>query len=152
MTSPAGYERVACCIDGPEAGPALGEALRVARLSGAHLSLVHVAEPPGRYSGGRTAFSPPEDVLAAEIAAEARSWLEPLAAESGGAEAVVLRGSDPAEAILAWAGETGCDLLVIHPRRHGIAHRRLGSVTTRVVRDASCPVLVVNAPAGAGRA
>lgn len=148
MASPAGYERVACCVDGPEPGPALGEAVRVASLSAARLSLVHVADPPGRFSGGRTAYSPPEDVLGAEIAAEARSWLEGLAADAGGAEAVVLTGSDPAEALLAWAGETRCDLLVIHPRRHGVVHRRLGSVTTRLVRDASCPVLVVHGPAG----
>jgi nucleotide-binding universal stress UspA family protein len=148
MASPAGYERVACCLDGPRAGPALAEAVRIASLSGGRLSLVHVADSPGRYSGGRTAYSPPKDVLAAEIAAEARPWLEALAAESGGAEAVVLQGPDPAEALLAWAAEAGCDLLVIHPRRHGLVHRRLGSVTARLVRDAPCPVLVVHGPAG----
>jgi nucleotide-binding universal stress UspA family protein len=148
MASPAGYERVACCVDGPEPGPALAEAVRIASLSDARLSLVHVADPPGRFTGGRTPYSLPEDVLAADIAAEAHAWLKRLAAAAGGAEAVVLMG-DPAEALLAWAQETGCELLVIHPRRHGVLHRRLGSVATRVVRDASCPVLVAHGAAGA---
>jgi nucleotide-binding universal stress UspA family protein len=143
MAGPPGYERVACCIDDPEAGPALGEAVRIASLSAARLSLVHVAEPPGRFSGGRTAWTPPEDVLADEIAADARSWLERLAAGVGGAEVVVLQGFDPAEAILAWAGETRCDLLIVHPHRRGVVHRVLGSVTARLAREAPCPVMVV---------
>lgn len=144
-SSPRGYERVACCLDGPEGGPALDEAVRMVALGGGRLSLVHVAEPPGRFTGGRTAWSPPEEALAADIGAEARGWLSRLAEAAGGAEVVVLQGADPAGEILAWAGRTGCDLLVVHPRRRGVVHRALGSVTTRLARDAPCPVLVVPA-------
>jgi nucleotide-binding universal stress UspA family protein len=139
----ASGDRVACCVDGPEAGPALDVAVGVSARAGARLSLVHVAESPGRFSGGRTAWTPPEDELAAGIVAEARDWLEPLAAAAGGAEAVVLQGPDPAEEILAWAREAGCGLLVVHPRRRGVARRVLGGVTTRLASDAPCPVLVV---------
>jgi nucleotide-binding universal stress UspA family protein len=146
--APRGYERVACCVDGPEGGRALEEAVRLASLSGARLTLVHVADPPGRFSGGRTAWSPPEDVLAADIAAEARAWLERLAEVAGGADPVVLQGPDPAEQILEWARGAGCDVLVVHPRRTGVLHQVLGSVTARLAREAPCPVMVVpQAPA-----
>ena len=93
--APRGYGLVACCVDAPEGGASLDEAARIAALGGGRLVLVHVAEPPGRFSGGRTAWSPPEDELAAEIAAEARAWLQRMADEAGAADAVVLRGSDP---------------------------------------------------------
>ena len=141
--APRGYERVACCVDGPEGGPALDEAVRIAALGGGRLSLVHVVEPPGRFSGGRTAWSPPEEEIAADIAAQAWAWLAPLADGAGGAEAVILQGADPAEEILGWARESSCDLLVVHPRRSGVVHRVLGSVTARLARDARCPVMVV---------
>jgi nucleotide-binding universal stress UspA family protein len=147
VAGPPAYERVACCVEGPEPGPALAEALRVASPIGARLTLVHVAESPGHFSGGRTAWTPPADVLGAELVGEARAWLEPLAREAGG-DAVVLQGADPAEAILAWSRREGCDLLVVHPRRRGVVHRVLGSVTTRLVREAPCPVMVV--PIGTG--
>jgi nucleotide-binding universal stress UspA family protein len=142
-TPPRGYGLVACCVEGPEGGPALDEAARVAALGGGRLSLVHVAESAGRFTGGRTAWSPPEESVAAGIAAEARAWLERLAEEAGAGEAVVLQGSDPAEAILRWAVEARCELLVVHPRRGGVVHRVLGSVTARLAREAPCPVMVV---------
>jgi nucleotide-binding universal stress UspA family protein len=143
--SPPGYGHVACCLEGPASThPALDEAVRLAALSGgARLSLVHVAEPPGRFTGGHTPFSPPEDVIAAEIVAQVRAWLEPLAADAGGAEAVVLQGGDPAEEILDWARAAGCDVLVVHPRRRGVARVVLGSVAAQIAREAPCPVMLV---------
>ena len=108
--APRGYGLVACCVDAPEGGAALDEAARIAALGGGRLVLVHVAEPPGRFSGGRTAWSPPEDELAAAIAAEAPARLQGMAGEAGAAEAVVLQGSDPADEIIAWAREAQADL------------------------------------------
>jgi len=141
--APRGYGQVACCVDGPEGGAALDEAARIVALAGGRLVLVHVAELPGRFSGGRTAWSPPEDELAADIAAEARTWLERMADEAGAAEAVVLQGGDPAEEIVAWAREARADLLVVHPHRRGVVHHSLGSVTVHLAREAPCPVMVV---------
>jgi nucleotide-binding universal stress UspA family protein len=137
-----GYRLVGCCVDHPEGGPALDEAVRVAAMAGAALTLVHVAEEAGRFTGGRTAWSPPEDEVAAGIAAEAAAWLSAMAVPAG-AEAVVLQGDDPAEAIAGWARQAGCDLLVVHPHRRGVARAVLGSVTARLAREAPCPVLVV---------
>jgi nucleotide-binding universal stress UspA family protein len=141
-----GYEHVACCVEGPDAGPSLDEAVRIASLGGARLSVVHVADTPSRFAGGRSVWSPPEEAIAAGILEDARPWLERLAAGSGGAEAVLLQGSDPAEEILAWARRAACDLLVVHPRRSGVVATVLGSVTARLVREAPCPVMVVPPP------
>jgi nucleotide-binding universal stress UspA family protein len=139
-------EHVACCVADSEGGPALDVATRLASLTGARLTLVHVAESPSLFSGGRTAWSPPEDVLAEDIVAQARAWVEPLGRAAGAAEAVVLQGHDPAEEILAWAPDARCDMLVVNPRARGGLPRALGSVTARLARDAPCPVLVVPAP------
>src|SRR5215831_2314231 len=49
-----------------------------------------------------------------------------------------------AEAILAEAEEFGADLIVLgRPRRGEVLTRLFGSVTLRVIRRSSCPVLVV---------
>jgi len=77
---------------------------------------------------------------------EARARLERLRAEAGGGadvEVCVIRGH-PARAIVAFAHEERCDLIVMatHGTR-GFQHALLGSVTDKVIRQVSCPVLVV---------
>lgn len=53
----------------------------------------------------------------------------------------------PAEALLAAAEELGADRIVVGTAgRTGLSHLLLGSVAERVVRLASCPVLVVKGP------
>jgi nucleotide-binding universal stress UspA family protein len=56
---------------------------------------------------------------------------------------VVLQGGDPAEEILDWARAAGCDVLVVHPRRRGVARVVLGSVAAQIAREAPCPVMLV---------
>ncbi len=77
---------------------------------------------------------------------EARARMERLRAEVGGGERVevcVVRGH-PARAIVAFAEEERCDLVVMatHGTR-GLQHALLGSVTDKVIRQVRCPVLVV---------
>ncbi|MBZ5587179.1 MAG: universal stress protein [Acidobacteriia bacterium] len=77
---------------------------------------------------------------------EARSRMERLKAEVGGGrevEVCVVRGH-PARAIVSFAEEEGCDLIVMatHGTR-GLQHALLGSVTDKVIRQVNCPVLVV---------
>jgi nucleotide-binding universal stress UspA family protein len=57
----------------------------------------------------------------------------------------------PAKTIVEYAGSLGADLIVMGTHgRGGMAHFLLGSVTERVVRTASCPVLTIReAAAGA---
>ncbi len=77
---------------------------------------------------------------------EARLRMERLRAEAGAGENVeicVVRGH-PARAIVAFAEEEKCDLIVMatHGTR-GLQHAILGSVTDKVIRQVRCPVLVV---------
>lgn len=59
-----------------------------------------------------------------------------------------MRGGHPAREILAVAGEGPADLLVIGTHgRGGVEHLLLGSVAEKIVRKATCPVMVV--PPGA---
>jgi nucleotide-binding universal stress UspA family protein len=145
-----GYRHVACCVEDVAASErALDEAGRIAGLSGARLSLVHVVETPAAFTGGRSPWSPPEERVAAELVERARAELEPAAASAGPADAVVLQSDDAAGEVVAWARREGCDLLVACPRRHGIARAILGSFASHLVRDAPCSVLLV--PASPGR-
>jgi len=138
------YRHVACCVADPaDEGPALAEARRLAALSGARLSLVHVVETPAAFTGGRSPWSPPEERVAAELIEQARAELAPAAANAGSAEVVVLQGDDPSSEVLAWARSEDCDLLVACRRRPGIARVILGSFARRLVRDAPCPVVLV---------
>jgi nucleotide-binding universal stress UspA family protein len=63
-----------------------------------------------------------------------------------GAVAVVVRGVNPAEAIVDYAKAHPIDLIVTGTHGRGaITHLLMGSVAERVVRTAPCPVLTVRA-------
>jgi nucleotide-binding universal stress UspA family protein len=73
------------------------------------------------------------------IEQDVRRWSEKYPTVSA---ALTVRGG-PAATVLV-NGTTPDDLLVVGGRRHNrIAGRILGSVTDRVVREATCPVMVV---------
>ena len=60
-------------------------------------------------------------------------------------EDVVLAG-DPARELLSYAGRVGADLIAAGSHGHGFVTRLvIGSVTTKLLRMASCPVLVIPA-------
>ena len=68
--------------------------------------------------------------------------LEPVAANVQ----VRVRFGRPANEILAFAGEVGADLIVMSAHgRSGISRWVFGSVADRVLRGATCPVLLVRA-------
>ena len=61
---------------------------------------------------------------------------------------VLLQG-DPAEEIVRYGRDTGMDLIVMGTHgRTGVERLLMGSVAERVLRDASCSVLVVKLPRG----
>jgi nucleotide-binding universal stress UspA family protein len=61
---------------------------------------------------------------------------------------VLLQG-DPAEEIVRYGRDTGMDLIVMGTHgRTGVERLVLGSVAEKVLRDASCSVLVVKLPKG----
>jgi len=82
----------------------------------------------------------------AHLRDEALARLEGVRGELGAGvagEACVVRGR-PADTIVGFADQEGCDLIVLATSAaRGLQHALLGSVTDKVIRLARCPVLVV---------
>lgn len=139
------WRRICCPVDFSEPSRrALEKAIEVARVFGAELLLVHVRDESG---GPATMFAPPAhpsprpdqgpDLLLA--------WAE-HARRSVPVTTTVEPGGSAAEEIIKTVHDFACDLIVMGTHgRTGFRRAVLGSVTEHVVRNAPCPVLVVNA-------
>jgi nucleotide-binding universal stress UspA family protein len=92
------------------------------------------------YGGGTL----PDAALEREAA---EMWLTEQVRGVAGAEAVLLDGH-PASTAVEWAGENGCDLIVVATHRGLVERSLLGSFAGHVAHNAPCPVLLV--PPGAG--
>jgi nucleotide-binding universal stress UspA family protein len=138
------FATIAVAYDGtPEAKAALARARALAERSRAALRVLTVVAPPVALPGvaGYVPVNPPEPdrVIAEGVAA--------------GGDAVPVDGrrldGPPAQALAAQVGEDGVDLLVAGSRGYGpVARLLLGSVSSRLVALAPCPVLVVPRPVG----
>lgn len=114
----------------PEAGEALEWAVQLAERTGARLRIIRVLE--ARHPEGTT----PEAGTAERVHAVAAA-----AAPRAEATATLLWG-DAAERLVAIGHEL--DLLVVGSRAHGAVWRSLvGGVSTTLVHDAPCPVVVI---------
>ena len=140
--------QIGVAYDGsPEADHALRIAAGLARATGARLRLVMAV------STAAVGSYPPLDVTSYEqigaLARErARTQLDTAIAglEGIAAEGAVLEG-DPAEVLIA--DSAADDLLVAGSRGNGPFRRvLLGSISTRLLRKAGCPVVIV--PRGSG--
>jgi nucleotide-binding universal stress UspA family protein len=149
VTAPRGYAEtrhqpfttIAVAYDGtPEAKLALAHAQRLAEKTGGSLRILTVSSPPVALPGvvGYTPSLPPD---AGEVNRRAvESVPQPVSAEGE-----VLAG--PAAKTLAEACEDGVDLLVAGSRHYGPVTRvLLGSVSSQLIHEAPCPVLVVPRP------
>lgn len=125
---------------------ALDVAVRLAKQSGAALTLLHVFEIPA-YVYTETMYLSADLITPLQSAARAR--LDQVLAETRKslprAEALLRMGM-PAREVLAVAEELDVDLVVIgtHGRR-GLSHVLLGSVAEKIVRQSRVPVLTVRA-------
>ena len=143
MTQP-GHGNVVVGVDGsPEADVALAFAAAEAKLRGVPLRVVCAWEPSASDYAGE-AFAPtPDAFVAAEDHAEdvLRAALGRVPHDGVAVEALAVEGS-PASVLLEQAA--GAALLVVGTRGRGAARRvLLGSVSTEVAHNASCPVTVV---------
>jgi nucleotide-binding universal stress UspA family protein len=138
---------------------AFPHALRLARLTGAELSILYVLPPPRApfLDGGYITQEIWDQIDAAQRvqAAEETDRLVRQAVDAGvrATASIVDGGGDPATEIVRVAGQSKTDLLVLGTHgRTGVSRLMLGSVAARVVATATCPVLTVRAaePAGAG--
>lgn len=140
------WKKVCCPIDLSEASrPALELAARIAKASQGELLLLHVKGGHSR-SAPEALLAPPPHAAAGPDpdAARLAAWVaEAERLAPGCVTGLELRGS-PADEIVRFAAEFGCELLVLGTSgRTGLGHLLLGSVAEAVLRAAPCPVLVV---------
>lgn len=144
MTSIPSLRRIVCPVDFSEfSRHALDHALALARWSGAGVTAVHVV-PPVTYSDAVMAPAlvyTPEDCDG--VRQELRQFISEEC-ENAAVDVSVIEGSAPAAAIVGEANTLNADLIVIGTHgRSGLERLMLGSVTEKILRKASCPVLTV---------
>ncbi|HEX2164365.1 MAG TPA: universal stress protein [Thermoanaerobaculia bacterium] len=149
--SGAPLARIVAATDfSPTAEAALDWALDLAGRHGARLTLLHALTLPAPLPD----YVPPGGDFGDELQGVARRKLEETAARLGerGVEvAVELSLGVPSQTIVAFAQDSGADLVVVGTRGlTGIGHLLLGSTAERVVQRARCPVLTVH-PEDRGR-
>src|SRR5262245_46384273 len=125
--------------------PVVRAGLAVARAAGARVYLVHATPERPRLAG-------PETGLGEDFAGELIGWCEKRLreqiaqlgiGESDLAGAAVKTG-EPHQVLIATAKDVGADLIVVGATGCGpFAAELLGSTADRVLRKATCPVLVV---------
>lgn len=130
---------------------ALDYALEFTKPFEAEVVLLHVIEPVYYATPADLyATSPNLALLLEEQRRAAQAQLEKLVQKIAGTRRKVralLKSGAPAQVIAETAQKPKADLIIMATHgRTGLAHVLLGSVTERVLRIASCPVLVVRAP------
>lgn len=146
------YQRILVPIDGSATSlRGLDEALRLARLTGAKLRLIHVVDELKYVTGFETFATYSGDVVPLMAAAgkqiledgRARAQRAGIEAESALFTSLAGRVS---ELVVEQAKTWNADLIVIGTHgRHGVARAVLGSDAEQVLRIAPIPVLLVNA-------
>jgi nucleotide-binding universal stress UspA family protein len=143
------FSHIACCIDDTDAGAtALAHAATLRELSGGRLSIVHVIAPPPFLVSMAASLggAPVHDDEGQREAGE--MWLDEVAANTPGAQGVLLEGH-PGETACDWAAENGVDVMVA--TRHGgrLERALLGSFAAYLTQHAPCPVLLIPPQQGA---
>jgi len=144
------YEKILIAFDGSETSKmALAEALRIARLTGGQLCVVHVIDVVAPFGMGLT-YVPAE--LLGSYREDAKERLKAARSEAQAAgvkcETQLLEVTgitqSVADCLQGCASRFGAQLVVLgtHGRR-GVRRAILGSVAEEFVRNADCPVLLV---------
>ena len=148
------FNRILAATDfSPASAPAVTEAIRIARETGAELLVVNAYESPGTMTfGPYVASAGLYEEIESALRGGAEKGLRPLAEKARNAgvhvKAEVLTGV-PSVAITEAARARDADLIVIGTHgRGGFSRFLLGSVAQRVVATAACPVLTVRAASG----
>jgi nucleotide-binding universal stress UspA family protein len=129
-----------CCVDRSEATPrVLAEARRLRSGDAGRLTLVHVAPPVNVLRGGLTEW----EIDEGDPLGPPRRWLDDLAGQVDGSEAVLLSGDPPAAVACDWARSEGADLMIAAAYRSGIARVLLGSFARSLIDLAPCDAIVV---------
>lgn len=128
---------------------ALSYALGLAEKFGATVKILYVNEP-GIQVSDMAWVGVDERSLESEHARRARENLEHILAEqipAGVSAETEVRSGNAVEEIIAYAGETGADLIVMATHgRTGLSHMLMGSTAEQVIRKSPCPVLTLKHP------
>ncbi|MBZ5650667.1 MAG: universal stress protein [Acidobacteriia bacterium] len=136
------YETILVTLDGTPSDRAIIEHVKqLAKLAHSRLVLLHVADGWAARTYGRDAVSP-------EIT-EDTAYLETVRAEFEAvgipAQAELAYG-EPADEIIKWVKEKGCDLVAMSTHGHRfLADVFLGTTASRVQHSISAPVLLLRA-------
>ena len=131
----------------PASRPAFRRAVEMAAANGAALWIAHVAAPPLPLSPD--GFVPPRfyDDMSAAIRTDAQRRLRPMlnrARKAGVRARTLTLAGAPHDALNRAARRHRADLIVLGTHgRTGLARLLVGSVASRVVATAPCPVLTV---------
>ena len=143
------FRRVLVATDLTSAStPAVKRAIGLATENGAELILAHAYQPPNVVLEG---YVPPAtyDSWDESIRSDARKKLQPYldeAKKAGVPVRVLILTGAPEEAIIGAARDCGVDLVVMGTHgRTGVPRFFLGSVASRVISKATCPVMTVHA-------
>jgi len=136
------YDTILVTLDGTPSDRAIIEHIKqLAKLAHSRLVLMHVADGWAARTYGR-------DAVSREIT-EDTAYLQKVRAEfeSAGitAEAELAYG-EPADEIIKWVKEKGCDLVAMSTHGHKfLADVFLGTTANRVQHNISAPVLLLRA-------
>ena len=142
------YQRILVPTDGSDVtAKAIETAVSLAKVLGARIETLSVKEPfPYSAISEIQPIAPQEYFDAQERIAQRRvqQVVAACAAAGLGCEAHTAEALHPYEAIIAHAGQRGCDLIVMasHGRR-GMSALLLGSETQKLLTHTTIPVLVV---------
>ena len=131
----------------PASDPALRKAIEMARKEGAELIVAHVFEAPATMSHSGVADDIIEADLEDKIRKDVEKQLEPVLAQAR-AEGIRVRGEileGHAPKMLAELAEkNGAALLVLGTHgRTGLKKVLIGSIASKVIATAPCPVLTI---------
>ena len=149
------FQRILVATDfSPASTPALEQSVKMARRDGALLLIAHAYQEPGLVELSRAPARVYVEIpgfvhgdvvrrLPRELVRKLRPLVEYARTEGVEARALLLTGFAD-EAIIEAARQEGADLIVMgtHGRR-GAARLFLGSVASRVISMAPCPVMTV---------
>jgi nucleotide-binding universal stress UspA family protein len=142
------YKRILLPTDGSDVtAKAMATAIDLARTLDAELCTIGVKEPFPYSAISEMQPVPPQEFMDAQERIAARHVKEVLDAASAAGvrcQGVTVEALHPWEAIIEYAGKTGCELLVMasHGRR-GVTAMLIGSETQKVLTHSKLPVLVV---------
>lgn len=136
------YETILVTLDGTPSDRAIIEHVKsLAKLANSRLVLLHVADGWAARTYGPDAVSP-------EIA-EDTAYLKKVYAEFaalGVPAQVELAYGEPADEIIKWVRQRGCDLVAMSTHGHRLlADFFLGTTVTRVRHNIDVPVLLLRA-------